>query len=283
MSLTVLRETAYAKVNLTLDVLEKRADGYHDLRSVMQTISLCDELEITLGTGAWSVSCADAAVPTGEDNLILRAARAYCEAASVEPNGVQVALTKRIPMQAGLGGGSADAAAMLRALNRHDQKLTMEQLCTVAEQVGADVPFCVVGGTRLCEGKGERMTALPSLPACWFVVCKPEFSIATPALFRQLDEHPQLRASGVPMAEAALLEGKLPEGVLTNRFECLLEQMHPEIPHLREVLLAHGACLASLSGTGSAYFGLFEEESSARAAQAALQAEFPQVFLAQPV
>lgn len=278
-----LKESAYAKVNLTLDVLGQRGDGYHDLRSVMQTVSLSDELTVRLETGRWCVVCDDEAVPTGESNLIIRAAREYCAAANIAPNGVEVELQKRIPMQAGLGGGSADAAAVLRALNRYYGALTHEQLLAAAANVGSDVPFCLDGGTMLCEGRGEIMTRINPLPDCWFVLCKPEFSIATPDLFRELDIHAELQADGVKEAETAILAGELPQGVRTNRFELLLEQQYPLITQLRRTLLEQGALLASLSGTGSAYYGLFASKERAEAAGEALKALVPQVFLAQPV
>ncbi len=283
MSMTVIKEMAFAKINLTLDVLGLRPDGYHDLRSVMQSVSLCDELEIALDSGSWSVHCDDPGVPSGEDNLVLRAARAYCTAADVQPNGIEITLRKRIPMQAGLGGGSSDAAAVLRALNRHYGRLSREALLQVAQTVGSDVPFCVCGGTMLCKGRGEILSAVPALQPCWFVICKPSFSISTPELFRRMDANPQLAAAGAQRAEQAIFNQQLPQGSLTNRFEPLLELEYPVITQLRETLLASGACLASLSGSGSAYYGLFADPETAATAKEALASLVPQTFLAQPV
>lgn len=283
MTAEPLTGRAWAKVNLTLDVLGLRPDGYHDLRSVMQTVSLCDDVAVLPDAGEWRVCCADPAVPAGEDNLALRAARAYVRAADVRTDGVTVTLEKRIPMQAGLGGGSADAAAVLRALNRRYQALSEEELCALAGEIGSDVPFCVRGGTMLCEGRGERMTPLPPLAPCWFVICKPEFSVPTAALFRALDAHPELCAGGAAAAEAAVRQGELPRGVRTNRFERLLEREHPELAALRGALLDAGALLASLTGTGSACFGLFASKSDAKRAYDALLTAYPRTFLAQPV
>ncbi len=279
----LLTECAWAKVNLTLEVLSLRPDGYHDLRSVMQTVSLCDDVAICQNTGEWRVICDDPAVPAGEDNLALRAARAYKRAAGIRMDGVVVRLDKRIPMQAGLGGGSADASAVLRALNRRYQALSDEELCALAGELGSDVPFCVRGGTVLCGGRGERMTPLAPLGACWFVLCKPGFSVSTPTLFRAIDAHPELRADGAQAAETAIRHGELPYGVYTNRFERLLEREHPELAALRGALLDAGALLASLTGTGSAYFGLFAHQADAERARSALLTAYPQTFLAQPV
>ncbi len=281
--MTTLRETAWAKVNLTLDVLGRRMDGYHDLRTVMQTVSLADTLTIRIGTGRWSLECADPSVPAGEENLALRAARAYCDAAGLAPAGIEIELEKRIPMQAGLGGGSADAAAVLRALNRAYRALPDEVVLRLAEQLGADVPFCVHGGTMLCEGKGERMRPLPPLGRCWFVLCRPDFSVSTPALFSALDAYPARTAAGTAAVEQALLRGTLPRGTYTNRFECLIEQAHPEIGALRGQMIAGGALLASLTGTGSVFFGLFDDLQAAQTLQRALLPDYPLTFLAHPV
>lgn len=262
MTQTIL-ERAPAKINLTLDVLSLREDGYHELRSVMQTVSLCDELAVELGAPDWRVECNDPAVPAGEDNLILRAARAYCARADIRTSGVRVRLEKRIPMQAGLGGGSADAAACLRALQRACGALSERALLEVAASVGSDVPFCLLGGTRLCTGRGEKMEALPPLAPCSVALCKPAFSVSTPALFRAIDAHPELTATGAADAERAVRAGKLPRGKKTNRFEALLTAEHDALVLALDCIESSGAALTSLSGTGSACFGLFAQESDA--------------------
>ena len=157
--MTTLYEGAYAKVNLTLDVLGKREDGYHDLQSVMQTISIRDDVEIDVGTGKpWVLECSREDIPNGPENLAWKAAKVYCDAMKLDPQGLAIRITKRIPSGAGLGGGSADAAAVLRALNRHfDSPLSILALAELGAQVGSDVPFCVVGGTAMVEGRGERL------------------------------------------------------------------------------------------------------------------------------
>ena len=171
--MTTIFEPAYAKVNLTLDVLGKRPDGYHDLQSVMQTISLRDDIEIDVGTGKpWKLLCSREDIPCDERNLAWKAAKVYCEAMNKDPDGLEIRITKRIPSQAGLGGGSADAAAVLRALNEHyGNPLSIMALAELGAQVGSDVPFCVVGGTAMVEGRGERIRMLPAMPDCVFVKC----------------------------------------------------------------------------------------------------------------
>ena len=147
--MTTLYEGAYAKINLTLDVLGKREDGYHDIKSVMQTISVRDDIEVDVGTGKpWKLSCDKEDVPTDARNLAWKAARVYCDAMHIDPDGIEIRITKRIPSQAGMGGGSADAAAVLRALNRHyGEPLSILALAELGAQVGSDVPFCTVCGT----------------------------------------------------------------------------------------------------------------------------------------
>ena len=180
--MNTLWEPAYAKLNLTLDVLGKRPDGYHELVSVMQTVSLCDDVGVLTQTGApWELRCAAAGVPLDRHNLAWRAAEAFFDEAGLDPNGLTIRINKRIPMQAGLAGGSADAAAVLRALNRrYDGALSDETLLRLAETLGSDVPFCVRGGTALARGRGERLERLPDTPELWFVLCKPETACSTP-------------------------------------------------------------------------------------------------------
>ncbi|MEE1035736.1 MAG: 4-(cytidine 5'-diphospho)-2-C-methyl-D-erythritol kinase, partial [Oscillospiraceae bacterium] len=157
--MTTLYEGAYAKLNLTLDVLGKREDGYHDLQSVMQTISIRDDVEIDVGTGKpWKLLCSVEGIPTDETNLAWKAAKIYCDTMHFDPDGLEIRILKRIPSGAGMGGGSADAAAVLKALNEHEgSPFTGEELRKLGEKLGSDVPFCVIGGTVMCEGRGEIM------------------------------------------------------------------------------------------------------------------------------
>ena len=175
---------AYAKLNLTLDILGKRDDGYHEMKMVMQTISLHDDVTVTLTGKGITCRIAGAELPCDERNLAVKAAKAFCEAMDYR-GGIDIALIKRIPSEAGMAGGSADAAAVLRALrDLISPALTDERLEQISARIGSDVPFCICGGTQLAEGRGEKLTVLNPAPECFVAVCKPDFPISTPALFR---------------------------------------------------------------------------------------------------
>ena len=272
-----IREKAYAKLNISLDVTERRADGFHDMCMVMQTVSICDELELRpTDTGRIQVKSNFSFIPGDERNLAAKAALGFFEAVGKQGQGLLITLQKSIPVGAGMAGGSADAAAVLRALNRlYGAPLTADGLETLAARVGSDVPFCVRGGTALATGRGEKLEALPSLPACKFVVCKPDFSISTPELFRKLDQtglrcHPD--TAGIL---AALRDGELEPVArrMYNVFEEVDDRRLRTVREIKSVLLDCGALGAIMTGTGSAVFGVFRPDADCSAAVAALRAE----------
>ena len=180
---------ARAKLNLTLDVLGKRPDGYHDLKMVMQSVALADTLTVETGTGEGLEVRTDLSfLPNNEKNLAAAAALAFQAVTGRDLGGVAIAIEKRIPVCAGMGGGSSDAAAVLRSLERMlGTGQDLAALAGIGERVGSDVPYCVLGGTALAEGRGEVLTPLSALPHCHVVICKPAFSISTPELFRAVD------------------------------------------------------------------------------------------------
>ena len=203
----IITESAFAKINLTLDVLGKRPDGYHDIRSIMQTISLRDDVVINVDTDApWAVHCYREVIedpkaeqsevrletdgfPQDADNLAWRAAEVFFALTGKQTSGLEIFINKRIPTEAGLGGGSADAAAVLRGLNRYyGEPLSIAALCETGEAVGSDVPFCVLCGTAQVEGRGELLTQIPGVPEFFVVVCKPDFSVSTAELYAKLYE-----------------------------------------------------------------------------------------------
>ena len=273
---------AYAKLNLTLDILSKRPDGYHEMKMVMQTISLHDDVTVTLADGK-GITCrvADAALPCDERNLAVKAAKVFCEAVNYS-GGIDIALTKRIPSEAGMAGGSADAAAVLRALrDLVSPALTDERLEEIGAGVGSDVPFCIRGGTQLAEGRGEVLTVLSPAPKCFAAVCKPDFPISTPALFARVDG---VTLSNRPDTDAMLSaiacgeRGALCENV-SNVFEQVLPEAQRErIEEIKRALVEHGALCAAMTGSGSAVFGLFCEEDVCRSACRALQSERVMTF-----
>lgn len=280
-----LAERAYAKINLTLDVLRRREDGYHDIRTVMQTISLCDDVEINVDTGKpWLLTCDAAGIPCDERNLAWKAARAFFDRLGREPDGIAIRITKRIPSEAGLAGGSADAAAVLRALNRWaDDPLSVDELCAVGARVGSDVPFCILGGTALAEGRGERLTKLPAAPELHLVVCKPPLAFSTPALYKRLDSIAIGKRPDTDAMLAALHRGDCEQiaSLLCNVFEQAVSD--PQIETLKQKLRSHGALGAIMTGSGSAVFGVFPCLNCAKAACEALEKSCPQICAAHTV
>ena len=284
----VCTQKALAKINLSLDVVGRRPDGYHDLVSVMQTISLCDRIrfEKTGGNGmSFSANCD---LPADDGNLIFRAAKAYFSAADTS-FGLHVELDKQIPMKEGLGGGSADAAATLRALNELDgNRFDLDALCQIGARIGADVPFCVVGGTRLCRGIGEKMQEIPNALHPFVVIVMGAEGISTPQAFADIDRKCGDFKGNVTLAEQrheeivdCLKSGKIDtvSGVIYNLFEEVVLPLRPQVCEIKRALRDAGAFAAQMSGSGPAVFGLFEREQQAQAAASLLQARRMQAFV----
>lgn len=264
------RREAPAKINLALDILGKRPDGYHALCSIMQTVSLCDSVELAEGGEGFTLSMAGFAPPEGRKTLEQRAAEAFFARLGRAMPPLTVRIAKRTPAYAGLGGGSADVAALLRILrDRYAPKMEDVALEAIGAEVGSDMPFCLRGGTALAEGRGEILTDLPPLPDCWIVLCKPPFPIPTPMLFARADSVAIRHRPDIPGMRKALENGDL-EGVagrLGNVFEEVLPPECGAVFAIRDALLAAGALGAGMSGSGPTVFGIFREEGLARAAQ----------------
>ena len=285
--MTTLYEGAFAKLNLTLDVLGKREDGYHDLQSIMQTVSVRDDIEIDVGTGKpWKLVCDKEGIPCDERNLAWKAAKVYCDAMKKDPNGLEIRITKRIPSGAGMGGGSADAAAVLRALNEHyGNPLSVMALAELGAEVGSDVPFCVVCGTAMCEGRGERIRKLPDMPDCIIVVCKPEFSVSTPELYKKIDEVAISNRPDNRAMESALLAGdleKIAHG-LCNVFDPVVTADHLELNYIKSIFHQYGAVGYQMTGSGSACFAIVSEFEVAAVICSMLKDNYPEVFICKPV
>ncbi len=279
---------AYAKLNLSLDVLARREDGYHDLCMVMQTIDLADALTLETNAGEdIRVSTNLRFLPNDARNLAAMAARAFQQTTGCKMQGLSIDICKNIPVCAGMGGGSSDAAAVLRALNElYGQNLSIQQLARIGEQVGSDVPYCVLGGTALAEGRGEILTPLPPLPACYIVVCKPPFPISTPELFGAIDCRKVRCRPDTEGMIAALHAGDL-GGVarrLYNVFEDVLnDHQGGEIAEIKDEMLSCGALGTAMSGTGPTVFGIFDRKQEAQQAYQTLKAEYRETFLTKPV
>lgn len=277
---------AYAKLNLTLDILRKREDGYHDLQMVMQSIDLADTLTITPAEGPGTMATTLSYLPADGRNLAQMAAAAFRTATGREME-VDISIQKRIPVCAGMGGGSSDAAAVLRAMNQlTGAGLSDAALAAIGQQVGSDVPYCVLGGTALAEGRGEILTPLSPLPPCSVVICKPAFPISTPQLFSRVDVRKIARRPDTQGLIAALNAGDL-TGVarrMYNVFEDVLEpRRQVEINAIKSTLIDCGALGASMSGSGPTVFGLFDREEAARRACTQLETIYPDVFLCKTV
>ena len=287
-------KTAYgkanAKINASLDVLGLMPDGYHELDTVMVSLSLCDDVTVTLRHSAEmcvqiSVPGFSQIVPQDAQNTAAKAALHFFDTLGITGVCADIEITKRIPVGAGLGGGSADAAAVLRALNALcGEPYTAEKLREIGLAVGADVPFCIDGGTVRAGGRGEVMTTLPNFPDCAIVLVKPVFSISTSELYTKIDnvkitEHPD--TDGLVAAIAAGdLHGAAPR--CFNVFEQVLSpDQNATITEIKNTLIDGGALCAAMTGTGSAVFGIFEDAGAATAAKGAL-AQGYETFLCRP-
>ena len=278
--------TAPAKINLALDILGTRPDGYHDMRMVMQTVSLCDTVTVEETAAGFELQTDGDFIPAGKKTLEQWAAEAFFEAIAQPMPGLRVTLEKVTPAYAGLGGGSADVAALLRILrDTYAPGLPAEELERIGFTVGSDMPFCVRGGTALAEGRGEVLTDLTPLPDCWFVLCKPDFGIPTPSLFARVDGGELTHRPDINGMRLALETGDLP-GVaarLGNVFEGVLPEEYHEVFHIKKRLMELSALNAAMSGSGPTVFGVFAEQETARRAAEVLKETYQQTYLAMPV
>ena len=265
-------QRAYAKINIGLDVLRRRADGYHEVKMIMQTVDIYDELVLERRKEPGiELRMDNSDLPSGGDNLICRAADLLFLEKKIT-GGVNISLTKRIPIAAGMAGGSADAAAALRGVNElFDLGYSLKELQALGVGLGADIPYCLAGGTMLSEGIGEILTPLPAPPAAHLVIAKPDINVSTAFVYGNLHAdrlawHPDIDGMIV-----ALQKGDL-DGItdrLGNVLETVTVKAHPVIEQIRELLRKQGAENALMSGSGPTVFGIFKEkETAARAAEA---------------
>ena len=270
-----MRETAGAKVNLCLEVTGKLPDGYHGVRGIMQSLEFGDTVELEPGDGPWQVRSGLSYIPGDGDNLAARAAVLFRRLTGLGPEGGVITLQKRIPVCGGFGGGSSDAAAVLRLLNReYGFPLSWSELEEASLELGADVPFCIRGGTALAEGKGERLTPLPDLSGIHVVLCRPDFLCSTQELFRAIDRL-KIRLKPDVSGMVKAVEDQDLQGVtrrMFNVFESALNRSQAEqVRDLKGLLLDAGALGAVMTGTGSGVFGLFADPDSAESAAARLR------------
>jgi len=266
---------AYGKVNLGLDVTGRRPDGYHLVRMVMQTVDLYDDITVSAladpaACGQIFLTCDDPDLPVDHHNLAYKAAEQVLESCNIRA-GVQIDIRKRIPAQAGMAGGSSDAAAVIRAMDQcFALHMDPSEQDRIALRLGADVPFCLRKGTYLAEGIGEKLTRLADLPSCSMVIVKPDFGVSTPWAYGHFDE---LQASGKAMQHPDIdgLIGALNHKDIRsvadrmgNILESAVIEAYPEIQHIKDSLVAYGAVKALMSGSGPTVFGIFSNEEKAQ-------------------
>lgn len=278
---------ARAKINLTLDVTGRRADGYHTVRMVMQSVALHDTIRVAVTQGERKprgilLTCNLPYLPVDERNLAYRAAELFYQETDALPGTCEIHIEKRIPMAAGLAGGSSDAAAVLRALAAlHNVCLTDDELCAMGLKLGADVPYCLRGGTMLAEGIGEELTALSPMPHCWVVLCKPPFAVSTKDAYREMDEVSIRQRPDTKGMIRALEKGDY-HGVasrLSNVMELVTAAKRRQIGEIKAFLTENGADGTLMSGSGPTVYGLFSDEGRARTAAKMLSRRFADTFL----
>lgn len=274
----MIKEKAYAKINLGLDVLKRRADGYHEVKMIMQTIGICDDLTFEKSEAPGiHLEIAGVDLPADENNLVCRAAMLIMETGKVA-EGVHITLQKRIPIAAGMAGGSADAAAALRGLNNlFGLGYSTRELRELGVRLGADIPYCIEGGTMLSEGIGEILTPLPAPPDCHLVVAKPDLDVSTAFVYGNLKAdslpfHPDIDGMAKALARGDLA------GItdrMGNVLETVTEKAYPVIAQLKGQMRDLGAENALMSGSGPTVFGICKEKETAEEIAAAIREKEP--------
>jgi 4-diphosphocytidyl-2-C-methyl-D-erythritol kinase len=278
-----LQVQAYGKLNLSLDVVEKLPTGYHAMKMVMETVAYCDDVYLSLGAGAGVKLATNLPyLPADSRNIAVQAAQVFFRELELAPREVTIRIHKRLPVSAGMAGGSSNAAAVLRGLNTLlGTGLDSAQLRRIGLLLGSDVPYCVVHGTALAAGRGELLTPLRPLPPCHIVGAKPKFSINTPSLFARIDCSKIRHRPDTAGIQAALVAQDLGQVArcMYNVFEDVLDERGREVANIKRTLLDSGALGAAMTGTGPLVFGLFDDAELARAAAERLAKMYPETFL----
>ncbi len=273
---------APAKINLFLDITGKLPNGYHEIASVMQSVDIFDYVKIEK-SDELSVICSNSAL-SGEKNIAYKAAKRFFEQSNIS-GGAQIYIEKHIPMEAGMAGGSADASAVLKGLNLiFDEPLSEDKLCEIGAKCGADIPFCIKGGTALCEGIGEKLTVLPDMPDCFILVIKPNFGMSTVESYKYYDEHELFKLEH-PDKQGIIsaLEEKSISALSKKLYNVLeLTVEHPLIKEIKTDMLKNGAIGSIMTGSGTAVFGIFDNIDRAVAAKSALSEKYGSVIITRP-
>ncbi len=275
---------AYAKVNLMLDILGIKENGYHNLWMIMQSVSLCDTVTVEKNnSGKITITCSAEGIPTDERNIAYKAAKAFFDATQTENCGIHINIEKSIPSEAGLAGGSADGAAVIKALNEiFETKLNDRQLCRIGKKVGADVPFCIMGGTCLAQNIGEVLSPLEDIPHCYFVLAKPKMGVSTKEAYSSFDNAGYIKKPHREEMLLAAADGNFDEmlKLAANVFEQVIEV--PERVEIKRIMRESGAKLSLMSGSGPTVYGIFESENQAESCAEKLRKITKDVFIATP-
>ena len=267
---------SHAKINLCLDVTAKRSDGYHEVNMIMQQCGLCDSILLEKKQEGISLKTNLKFLPTDERNIAFKAAQAFFSHCGIS-GGVGIDIIKRVPVGAGLAGGSGNGAAVLQGLNRlYGANLSEEALCEIGVTLGADVPYCLKSGTMLASGIGEELRPLPALPKTAIVIVKPPFSVSTPTIYNKIDNTEIQQRPDIPLLTDALLrkDVKTLAENMVNVMEEVTLSMHPVIGRIKNSLLQDGALGACMSGSGPSVFALFDSYGAAKRAASAFKKRF---------
>ncbi|MCK9217747.1 MAG: 4-(cytidine 5'-diphospho)-2-C-methyl-D-erythritol kinase [Firmicutes bacterium] len=276
---------APAKINLAIDVLSKRPDGYHEVNLIMQSISLCDIIELkTINENKIIVATSSESVPNGNKNIVYKAAELIKDKYNIK-TGVEIEIEKNIPVAAGLGGGSTDAAAVIKLLNKA-WKLGMpeKEILNIGGMIGADVPFCIVGGTAFAEGLGEKLTPLNPIPDCFILLAKPDVNISTKKVYEGLDINKIDKRPDISGIIDAIDRGQLEKlaAKLCNVLEGVTIDMCPLVQTIKKSFIEYGAIGSSMSGSGPTVFGIFDNQNKAYYAYDAIKSVVNEVLLVKP-
>ena len=283
-----LEKKAYAKINLGLDVTGKREDGYHIVRMIMQNVDLFDTLTFEDNeSGEIKLTASSEKIPTDDSNLICKVAKQLQKEYNVA-KGANIHLVKRIPVAAGMAGGSTDGAAAYVALNElWGLGLDKKRLCELAVKLGADIPYCIIGGTALAEGIGEELTVISDMPSCYIVIAKPAIDVSTGWVYKELDSKEIVEHPDIDGIRAAIEGGDLEKmcRLIGNVLEPVTAGKYPVIPEIEEILEDNGAIRAFMTGSGPTVFAIFNEENKAKEGFEAVKRSglAPELFLSGPI
>ncbi|MCL2513974.1 MAG: 4-(cytidine 5'-diphospho)-2-C-methyl-D-erythritol kinase [Oscillospiraceae bacterium] len=274
-----IKEFAHAKINLMLDIRGKLPDGYHSIYTIMQTVGLYDEIYVKKCDGGIAVSCSDSNIPNGQGNIAYKAAENFFSYISNSSADAEIYIEKNIPHGAGLGGGSADAAAVIRALDKlYETGLSARELCLIGEKTGSDVPFCITGGTALCLDTGQVIAPLPPFPPYYMVIVKPPLSVSAAEAYAAYDKKGYIRHPDNERLLNAAVRGDYAEffKYSANVFEQVIDI--PERVDIKDKMRGNGALFTCMTGSGSAVYGIFENKQDAEACICTLKKRYEHVY-----